>query len=191
MGVLYAPTIRLSDKFRPMSETYDFTNSNEPTEAGTAASRVSRSGEPTVLDRLRDQLSKKIERPEILIEVPERPGVAIQVSPNITQHQLRAWRRNSGENTKNGFDPTKFACYVIGHTCTGIYVDGEEALNENGSPLSFASPEILDMTNTTRPIPECVQAFFGIDPHVESAALVIMDAAGYGDEVEQVDPTKE
>lgn len=172
-----------------MSETYDFTNTDStPKEA---VSKTSRSGEPTVLDRLRQELSKKIERQEILIEVPERPGVAIQVSPNITQHQLRAWRRNSGENTKAGFDPTKFACYVIGHTCTGIYVDGEEAFNENGAPLSFASPEILDMTNTTRPIPECVQAFFGIDPHVEAAALVIMDASGYGDEVEQVDPTKE
>ena len=47
------------------------------------------------------------------------------------------------------------------------------------------------MTNTTRPIPECVQAFFGLDPHVESAALAIMDAAGYGDDVETVDPTME
>jgi hypothetical protein len=178
-------------KFSPMSETYDFTSNNPSESSKESAPSASRSGEPTILDRLRTELSKKIERAEILIEVPERPGVAIQISPNINQHQLRAWRRQSGENTKNGFDPTKFACYVIGHTCTGIFVDGEEALNENGAPLSFASPEILDMTDTTRPIPECVQEFFGIDPHVESAALVIMDAAGYGDEVEQVDPTRE
>jgi len=172
-----------------MSNTYDFTGS-ESSESSTAA-RPTASGEPTVLDRLRKELSKKVERPEVQIEVPERPGVTVRVTPNITQHQMRAWRRQSGEGTKNGFDPTKFACTVLGHTCTGIFIDGEEATNEDGAPLTFASPEILDMTGTTRPIPDCVQAFFGIDPHVESAALAVMDAAGYGDDVEAVDPTKE
>jgi hypothetical protein len=34
-------------------------------------------------------------------------------------------------------------------------------------------------------------AFFGLDPHVEAAALAIIDAAGYGDTVEQTEnPTK-
>jgi hypothetical protein len=45
------------------------------------------------------------------------------------------------------------------------------------------------MTSTSRPIPDCVQAFFGLDPHVEAAALAILDASGYGDDVDVVDPT--
>lgn len=172
-----------------MSNTYDFSGSDasEP----TPVTRTTSSGEPTVLDRLRKELSKKVERAEVQIEVPERPGITVRVSPNITQHQMRSWRRQAGEGTKNGFDPTKFACTVLGHTCTGILIDGEEATNEDGAPLTFASPEILDMTATTRPIPDCVQAFFGLDPHVEAAALAVMDAAGYGDDVEAVDPTME
>lgn len=173
-----------------MTETYEFSTGDNP-KPERQGSTASRSGEPTILDRLRQELAKKVERQTILIDVPERPGISLQISPNISQHQMRAWRKNSGENTKNGFDPTKFACYVVGHTCTGIFIDGEEAVNEDGHPLTFASPEILDMTNSTRPIPECVQSFFGLDPHVEAAALTIMDAAGYGDEVEQVDPTME
>ena len=32
---------------------------------------------------------------------------------------------------------------------------------------------------------DAVQKFFGLDPHLESAALAIIDAAGYGDTVEQ------
>lgn len=171
-----------------MSDTYEFSSEDKPKDA---ASKSSRSDEPTVLDRLRKELAKKVERPEIFIDVPERPGVSLRISPNITQHQMRSWRKNSGESTKNGFDPTKFACYVLGHTCTGTFFDGEEALDSEGFPLTFASADILEMTNASRPIPECVQSFFGIDPHVESAALTIMDAAGYGDEVEQVDPTTE
>lgn len=158
--------------------------------SSTTADSGKKSGEPTLLSRLRQEVQKKIERAAILIEVPERPGVTVRVSPNITQHQMRSWRKNAGEESKAGFDPTKFACFVIGHTCTGIFVDGQEVTNEDGAPLTFASPEILDMTDTTRPIPDCVRAFFGIDPHVESAALAVMEAAGYSDTVETVDPTK-
>jgi hypothetical protein len=46
------------------------------------------------------------------------------------------------------------------------------------------------MTNTTRPLPDCVKEFFGVDPHIEAAALSILDAAGYSDSVDVEDPTK-
>lgn len=157
--------------------------------AKSAATETSKK-EDTLLARLRSKVSGTIERPNVLIEVPERPGVSVRVSPNITQHQMRSWRKNAGEDTKAGFDPTKFSCLVIGHTCTGIFVDGEEVFNEKGAPLTFASPEILDMTDSDRPIPDGVRAFFGLDPHVEAAALAIMEAAGYSDTVNTVDPTK-
>lgn len=146
---------------------------------------------PSILDQLKTAVSKKVERPCIYIEVPERPGVTIKVSPNINQNQLRAWRKNAGEETKHGLDPTKFACQVVGHTTEAICINGEEVTNEQGITLTFASPEILEMTNTTRPLPDCVREFFGIDPHVEAAALAIMEHAGYSDTVETVDPTKQ
>lgn len=79
---------------------------------------------------------------------------------------------------------------MVGHTCTGIFVDGEQAVNDDGIGYTFASQPIMEMTNTTRPVPDCVRAFFGIDPHVEGAALAILEAAGYSDTVETVDPTK-
>ncbi len=44
----------------------------------------------TVLEQLRAEISKKVERPDIEIGVPERPGVAVRFSPNVTQNQLRA-----------------------------------------------------------------------------------------------------
>jgi hypothetical protein len=33
-------------------------------------------------------------------------------------------------------------------------------------------------------------AFFGLEPHVEAAAVAIIEAAGYGDNVDAVDPMK-
>ena len=144
----------------------------------------------TMLDRLKEVISAKVERPAVLLEVPSRPGVKLRISPNISQNQIRAWRRNSGEDTKAGMDSTKFACYVIGHTTIGIVMDDEEVVDDDGNRLNFASEIILASTETTRPVPDAVRAFFGVDPHVESAALAILDAAGYSDTVETEDPTK-
>lgn len=145
-----------------------------------------------VLDKLKAIVSKKVERAEVFIEVPERPGVKLLISPNITQQQLKAWQKNAGSETKGGLDATKFACQVIGHTTVGIFVNDEEAF-EDGISLGFASPSILKMTGASRALPDAVQLFFGIDPHVEAAALAILDAAGYGDTIETIkeNPTKQ
>jgi hypothetical protein len=104
---------------------------------------------------------------------------------------MKNWRKNAGEDSRNGLDATKFACLVIGHTTIGICIDDEEIFDENGNNITFGHPLILEMTETTRPVPEAVRALFGVDPHVESAALAILDAAGYSDTVAAVDPTKE
>lgn len=154
-------------------------------------SELSAVKEETQMERLRSVVKKKVERSFVLIPVPERPGVSVKVSPNITQSQMKNWRKNAGEDTRAGLDATKFACLVIGHTCSGIYIDDEEVLDESGSYLNFAHPLILEMTDSTRPVPDAVRALFGVDPHVESAALAILDAAGYSDTVTAVDPTKE
>lgn len=144
----------------------------------------------TALSRLREVVTKKVERAVVLLEVPERPGVHVRISPNITQNQMRNWRKQAGEDSRNGLDATKFACMVIGHTTVGIEMDGEEVFDENGNEITFASPLMLEMTETSRPLPDCVRAFFGVDPHVEAAALAILDAAGFSDTVDAVDPTR-
>ena len=144
----------------------------------------------SVLDQLRGEISKKVERPIIEIPVPEREGVIVKYSPNISQNQLKAWRRNSGENSKDGFDTIKFACYVVGSTCRGFLINEEEVMADNGEPYTFASREIMEMTGDTRPIPDGIRNFFGIDPHLEATALKILDFAGYGEDVEEsLNPT--
>jgi hypothetical protein len=88
-------------------------------------------------------------------------------------------------------DSIKFSCYVIGSTTVGIVFDNEEVYDENGYTMNFAAADILAMTDTTRPIPEAVRAFFGVDPHLEAAALAILDASGYSDTIDTSDPTTE
>ena len=147
--------------------------------------------EPTMLQRLQETISAEVERPVVLLEVPDRAGVMLRISPNISQTKMRNWRKQSGEETKNGLDPTKFACFVVGHTTVGVVMDGEEVHDDDGYPMNFASTAILKMTNAGRPVPDAVRNFFGTDPHVEAAALAVLEAAGYSDTVDTVDPTNE
>ena len=137
----------------------------------------------SVLDQLKEVISKKVERPNVLVEVPERPGVKLLISPNITQGQMRAWQKQAGGDNPKGMDATKFACMVVGHTTKGIFLNGEEVIS-NGYPVNFASASILEMTGTTKAIPDCIQKFFGLDAHVEAAALAIIEACGFGDTVQ-------
>lgn len=143
----------------------------------------------TILDQLRAEIEKDVTRPEIEIAVPERSGVTVKFSPNITTEQLKAWRRNSTNRKTDELDSVKFSCYVVGQTITGIYFNGEIVEDETGIPVTFASQAILDMTNTTKPLPDAIRAFYAVDPHLENTALKILDYAGYGEDVDTEDPT--
>jgi len=155
------------------------------------AEKQEKKTELTLLDQLTLAVRKKVERPTVYLNVPERPSVKLIISPNITQHQIRSWRKTAGEDTKAGMDALRFACLVVGHTTQGMMFNGEEVRDADGNELTFASSAILEMTETTRPQPDCVRAFFGVDPHVESAAVAILEAAGYSDTVDTEDPMKE
>ena len=87
--------------------------------AGGAVDKHKKDVEPpaklTVLDQLKEEISKEVSRPDIEIAVPEREGVSLRFSPNITNEQLKAWRRNSTNRKTDELDSFKFSCYVVGH----------------------------------------------------------------------------
>jgi len=173
-----------------MSNSELYTSSDEPKKPAKADKQEKKS-EATLLDQLSAAIKRKVERPVVYLNVPERPNVKLIISPNITQNQIRSWRKTAGEDTKAGMDALRFACMVVGATTRGIMFDNEEVRDHDGNELTFGSDLILAMTDTTRPQPDCVRAFFGVDPHVESAAVAILEAAGYSDTVDTEDPMKE
>jgi hypothetical protein len=174
-----------------MSENTElFTNADDAISKASKPQKIVTILEETPLQKLTSVIKAKVERPIVHLDVPERAGVTVRVSPNITQNQMRQWRKQSGEDSRNGMDATKFACLVIGSTTVGICLNGEEVRDENDYEINFASDKMWEMTETTRSL-DAVRAFFGVDPHIEAAALAILDAAGYSDTVETVDPTKE
>jgi hypothetical protein len=166
---------------------YTFGASASPDENGYVEA-VGLGDEETMLSKLRSSLSKKVEKSSVLLEVPERPELVIRYSPNITNQQMKAWRRASGADRKEGMDTVRFACHVLTNTCNGMLLDGVE-ITDGGSPVTFSHDVVMKMVGASR-VFDCVQAVYGIEPHVETAALAVLDAAGFNDEVEKVDPTK-
>jgi hypothetical protein len=159
--------------------------------AGSApAAAQKKASKVTLLDQLKTEIAKEVTRPEIEIPIPERKGVTVRYSPNITNDQLKAWRRNSTNRKTEELDSIKFSCYVVGQTVTGIFFNNELVLDDDGNAITFASPVVMEMTETDRPLPDAIRAFFAVDPHLESTALKILDHAGYGDDVDMEDPTK-
>lgn len=144
----------------------------------------------TVLDQLKEEIAREVTRPDIEISVPERKGVSVTFSPNISNDQLKAWRRNSTNRKTDELDSIKFSCYVVGQTVTGIYFNNTLVLDDDGNAITFASPVIMEMTNTDRPLPDAIRAFYAVDPHLESVALKVLDYAGYGDDIDAEDPTQ-
>jgi len=120
----------------------------EATEATVKAPKAKTAKSETPLDRLLTLIASKVEIPEVLLEVPSRPGVKLRISPNVTQQQIRAWRKNAGEDSKHGMDSTKFGAYVIGHTTVGIMINDED-VEEDGHPMNFASASIMAATDTS------------------------------------------
>ena len=173
-----------------MADSDDIISSPVPSKKPAATNDVMDTGaQPKILEALREELGRRVKRPDVYLEVPERPNMAIRFSPNLTQHQIRAWRRASGEDTKAGLDTTKFSCFVLANTCTGIMLDGEMVVNENGEELVFGDEAIINMLGAER-VSDAIKAIFVVEPHVEGAALAVMEAAGFNDSVEMVDPTK-
>ena len=136
-----------------------------------------------ILDSLRAEIKRKVARPTISMEVPERPNLTVRFSPNIRQEQIAEWRKRAGDGTKKGMSTTHFSCLIIANTCTGIYLNGEEVLDEAGNPVVFSSETMISMTGTARVV-EAIRSVYAVDPHVDMTALKILEAAGYGDDLD-------
>jgi hypothetical protein len=89
--------------------THDDADSGRSKKSTRDDSILEKPKEETQLNRLRTVVQQKVERPIVLIPVPERLGVSLRVSPNITQSQMKNWRKNAGEDSRSGLDATKFA----------------------------------------------------------------------------------
>lgn len=137
----------------------------------------------TLLSQLRAKVQKDLTRPDIFIDVPEREGVKLLLSPNVDREQHKeALKANT--NKKGDVNTVKFAARLLAEQTRGIFINDQEVFDEDGNSLTFASDTMKEMTDTLVPVPDTVVAFFGKEHIVEAAAAALLTASGIGDDVE-------
>ena len=143
--------------------------------------------EPEVLDALLDEIGKEVRRDSISLIVPMRPKITLQFDPNIISNErLQEWRNKAGEKSKKGLNGLVLSSLILVWTSSAVLFNGVQAFDHKGKPITLRSPEILERTGKNRAI-DAVRTLFSCDPHLDDAAMKVLEAAGYGEESERDD----
>jgi hypothetical protein len=144
--------------------------------------------EPTSdLDQLRADLPT-LNTSDEKIPVPGRDLYAISFRTDIDDKELESYRKRSKSKAHaDGVDGIRLGKLLIANTCTGIYRADRQMLDSEGDPLKFAHREFLDLVGATT-ASDAVKAFYVRDSSINSVGQAILRAAGWGDELDPLDP---
>lgn len=143
------------------------------------------------LDDLRAELNAAV-TPTTVIPVPGRPAYAVRFRTDFTGQDLDSLRKRAkSKRMSDGIDGVKFAALLLAFTCQGITRNGRELAEELelDKPVTFVTRELQELIGTAS-ADATVRKFYGLEGHVDSAARRLMVEAGWGDEVDALDPTE-
>ena len=153
----------------------------------------------TPYDYLKAAFEKEVQTEPITLEVPNRPGVYIEFDTNISSEQIDMWRKmatvgNRRQRRGGGepeMDTVKFMALVVYNKATVFLIDRQEVYVDpptNQKPLNFFEQDALRaLTNSNATSDsELVRAVYKNDAHVLAAGGQITEAAGYGEELSEM-----
>lgn len=152
----------------------------------------------TPLDYLKESFEKEIRNEPIELEVPKRPGVSIEFDTNISSELIDLWRKQatvSNRRQRRGgegeMDQFKFMALVIISQATIFSISGQDVYldpPQNTKPLNFRERETIAQIVGSNAITdvELVRDTYKNDAHVISVGAQIIEAAGYGEDVNEV-----
>lgn len=141
-------------------------------------------GEGSLLEGLRAELTAELDDELEPIEVPERPGWSVVYSKGITNEALKSWRKRAKEG--KDVNELRLACIVLGNQCRRLIRNGVTITAGSPEPVTFRDAEFhaLYGVDSAR---DAIRAFYGLDGHVLMAATRVVEAAGYGAELDDAD----
>lgn len=139
------------------------------------------------------EIAEPVVLPDVVVPHRFRPGWAVRYSLALDSDDLKRWRKRATlkpGTKREEFDEVRFACIVMANQAQALIRNGEEVLdNETGDPLTFAHPAVWRTYGAARAA-DAVRSFYGNDPYLGATFDAILAAAGVGDEVETLDPTR-
>ena len=129
-----------------------------------------------------------------LLEVEGRPGYAVEFRLDFTSRDVDRIRKAAHDRTfADKVDGIKFAALLLAKTCVAIHRNGAP-IELDGRPATFTEPEFLDLLKRDgerQPVKavDGVRRFYVLEGRIEAHARTVMEAASWGDEAREVDPT--
>lgn len=144
-----------------------------------------------------EALKKRLEQPAeeaktTTLKVPARPGITLDFRGPIPAEQRKAWQNRARKKSRRGsgepeVDEMLFSCLVLANTHKATLVDGVEAHDEDGNPLTFAHRQLWDMVDARDP-EDAIRKLWANDAHVLIASGEVLLDAGFDDDL-GTDPT--
>ena len=142
------------------------------------------------LELIKADLTAPIEDESLVLPVETRPGYSLRFDTDIPWEAFEKWRKAAKDRkATNGIDVARLSALVIANKCTGILFNGNVLHDDAGDPLTFGSDEIRAMYDTPRAA-EAVKKLIARDSRMQAISDAVITAAGWGDEVSEVDPTQ-
>lgn len=164
-------------------------------ETATFATLVDLETEPVnLLDELRGELAKPVQREPLKLTVPNRPNITLMFNPSITFEQYQTWVKKSTPKKDETPDFMKLAAIVLSMTTSGFMYKGKQMFNSKGEPWLLTSPELHDLLGVSQgATAQAIRVLFGSDGHAIQAMKKVIEAAGFsldGDvqEADESDP---
>jgi len=146
-------------------------------------------GEGNDYDDLADELAALTDLSTV-IEVPKRPAYALRCRTDFTGLDIDLIRRKCRDKKfADGVDGVKFASLLLASFTTAVLRNGEELELDGVSPITFTSKPLQDRMGTAT-ADATVRKLYGLEGHVDAAGRRLMSEAGYGDDVQAMDPTQ-
>lgn len=180
------------------TEPYDFTRGAGETLTDTSAKAKHATPDPDLapvaeksdLEMIKADLSSTVENKQIVLPMETRPGYSLQFNTDISHEQFEKWRSLAKDRkATTGMDVGRLAALVVANKCTAILKDGKVLTDDAGDPLTFASEEIRGMFSVPRAA-DAAKLLIGRDSLLTAISDAVVIAAGWGDEVSEVDPTQ-
>lgn len=142
------------------------------------------------LEALRQEAQRQVGGETVTLAVKERPGWSVRYRADVETTQLSQWRKRCADRTMpDGLDEFRLACLILANQCDCLVLNGEDVVDDQDGPVTFASPTMHEAFGVSRAV-DMVKAWYGVDDHVMVASQEVMLASGYGDEAEREDPTQ-
>lgn len=147
-------------------------------------------GDATVtdLDIIEAELAGDIAAEPLPLEVFGRPGYVCFYRRDVSGPELERWRKQAKRGKKEP-DNVHLAGLIVVGCLERIERRGEPVTDPEGDLLKFSSPYMQRIQKNAPSAVEAARRFLGTDGYLSAQAEAILDAAGWGSDALEADPS--